>query len=186
MWKRFVTACDTFFERRNAATSSQRNIEQENLKLKREIIEKIKAIDTTLPAGQQTSQLSALSQEWNSIGFVPFKEKDKIYKEYREASNAIYEALHINANERKIANFRNNINKGGNSLQRERDHLIRQYETLKNEISTYENNLGFLSVSNKKGESLVDVMRQRVEKLKQDAQVILKKIHLVEEEMEKE
>ena len=186
LWKRFVTACDTFFERRNAATSSQRNIEQENLKLKREIIEKIKAIDTTLPAGQQTSQLSALSQEWNSIGFVPFKEKDKIYKEYREASNAIYETLHINANERKIANFRNNINKGGNSLQRERDHLIRQYETLKNEISTYENNLGFLSVSNKKGESLVDVMRQRVEKLKQDAQVILKKIHLVEEEMEKE
>ncbi len=186
LWKRFVTACDTFFEKRNAATSSQRSIEQENLKLKREIIEKIKAIDTTLPAEEQTKQLSALAQEWNNIGFVPFKEKDKIYKEYREASNAIYEALHINANERRIANFRNNINKGGSNLQRERDHLIRQYETLKNEISTYENNIGFLSVSNKKGESLVDIMCQKVEKLKQDAQVILKKIHLVEEEMDKE
>ena len=84
-----------------------------------------------------------------------------------------------------MANFRNNIGKSGNSLQRERDHLIRQYETLKNEIATYENNLGFLSVSNKKGESLVDVMRQKVEKLKKDAQIILQKIHLVEDEIEK-
>ena len=70
-------------------------------------------------------------------------------------------------------------------MQRERDHLIRQYETLKSEIATYENNLGFLSASNKKGESLVDVMRQKVEKLKKDAQVILQKIRLVEDEIEK-
>ena len=186
LWKRFVTACDYFFERRNAATSSQRSVEQENLKLKRAVIEKIKAIDTTLPAGEQTKQLQALAQEWNSIGFVPFKEKDKLYKEYREATNAIYDKLHTSANERKLANFRNNMGKGGNSLQRERDHLIRQYEAMKNEIATYENNIGFLSVSNKKGASLVDVMRQKVEKLKQDAQVILEKIHLVEDEIEKE
>lgn len=186
LWKRFTAACDTFFERRNAATSSQRSVEQENLKQKREIIEAIKSIDTTLPADEQTKQISALSEKWNSIGFVPFKEKDKIYKEYKQAINSIYEKLHVNANERKLANFRNNIGKSGNSLQRERDHLIRQYETLKNEISTYENNLGFLSASNKKGESLVDVMRQKVEKLKQDAEVILKKIRLVEDEIEKE
>ena len=186
LWKRFVSACDYFFERRNAATSSQRSVEQENLRLKRAVIEKIKAIDTTLPAGEQTKQLQALTQEWNSIGFVPFKEKDKLYKEYREATNAIYDKLHTSANERKLANFRNNMGKGGNSLQRERDHLIRQYEAMKSEIATYENNIGFLSVSNKKGASLVDVMRQKVEKLKQDAQVILEKIHLVEDEIEKE
>ena len=186
LWKRFVSACDYFFERRNAATSSQRNVEQENLKLKREIIEKIKGIDTTLPAPEQTKQLQALTQEWNSIGFVPFKEKDKLYKEYREATNALYEKLHASANERKLANFRNNMGKGGNSLQREHEHLIRQYEAMKNEIATYENNIGFLSVSNKKGASLVDVMRQKVEKLKQDAKVILEKIHLIEDEIEKE
>ena len=185
LWKRFVGACDAFFERRNAATSDQRNVEQENLKQKRAIIEKLKGIDTTLPADEQTKQVSALVKEWNSIGHVPFKEKDRIYKEYKQATNAIYEQLHINANERRLANFRNNIGKGGNSLQRERDHLIRQYETLKNEIATYENNLGFLSTSNKKGESLVDVMRQKVEKLKQDAQVIMQKIRLVEDEIEK-
>ena len=186
LWKRFVTACDTFFERRNAATSSQRNIEQDNLKQKREVIEALKNIDTTLPADEQTKQISALTAKWNAIGFVPFKEKDKIYKEYKQLLNALYEKLHIDANERKLNRFRNSIGKSGNSLQRERDHLIRQYEAMKNEISTYENNIGFLSVSNKKGASLVDVMRQKVDKLKQDAQVILQKIHLIEEEIEKE
>ena len=185
LWKRFVTACDTFFERRNAATSSQRSVEQENLKKKREVIEKIKAIDSTLPGEEQTKQLAVLTQEWNSIGFVPFKEKDNVYKEYKQATNALYEALHVNANERKLANFRNNIAKGGNSLQREREHLIRQYEAMKSEIATYENNIGFLSVSNKKGASLVDVMKQKVDKLKKDAQVVLEKIHLVEDEIEK-
>ena len=185
LWKRFVTACDTFFERRNAATSSQRSVEQENLKKKREVIEKIKAIDSTLPGEEQTKQLAVLTQEWNSIGFVPFKEKDNVYKEYKQATNALYEALHVNANERKLANFRNNIAKGGNSLQREREHLIRQYEAMKSEIATYENNIGFLSVSNKKGASLVDVMKQKVDKLKKDAQVVLEKIHMVEDEIEK-
>ena len=186
MWKRFVSACDCFFERRNAATSTQRNAEQENLERKREIIAKINAIDTTQPAAEQTKQLQALTQEWNAIGHVPFKEKDKLYKEYRQSTSAIYDKLHINANERKLANFRNNIGKGAGSLQREREHLIRQYEAMKNEIATYENNIGFLSVSNKKGASLVDVMRQKVEKLKLDAKVILDKIHLVEDEIEKE
>ena len=185
LWKRFVTACDTFFERRNAATSSQRTEEHNNLVQKREVIEALKAIDSTLPAEELSKLISELTAKWNSIGFVPFKEKDKIFKEYKTVLNAIYEKLHINANERKLANFRNNISKGGTSLQRERDHLIRQYETLKGEIATYENNIGFLSVSNKKGASLVDVMRQKVEKLKQDAQVILQKIRLIEDEIEK-
>ncbi|MBQ2778323.1 MAG: DUF349 domain-containing protein [Bacteroidaceae bacterium] len=186
LWKRFVSACDEFFERRNKATSSQRSVEQENLKSKREVIAKIKAIDETLPEDEQIKSLNALTAEWNSIGFVPFKEKDKLYKEYKSAINAVYERLHVNANARKLADFRNNIAKGGNSLTRERERLIRQYENLKTEIQTYENNLGFLSTSNKKGESLVDVMRQRMEKLKDDAQIILKKIHLIEEEIEKQ
>ena len=185
LWKRFVTACDAFFEKRNAATSSQRSIEQENLRKKRDVIDRIKAIDSTLPGEEQIKQLSVLTQEWNSIGFVPFKEKDNVYKEYKQATNALYEALHVNANERKLANFRNAIAKGVNSLQREREHLIRQYETMKNEIATYENNIGFLSVSNKKGASLVDVMKQKVDKLKKDAKVVLEKIHLVEDEIEK-
>ena len=185
LWKRFVAACDTFFERRNAATSSQRKTEQENLKQKRAVIDSILAIDANAEENEQIKQLNALIPQWNSIGHVPFKEKDSIYKEYKDAINALYERLHVNATQRKLADFRNNISKSGNSLQRERERLIRQYENLKNEIATYENNLGFLSTSNKKGESLVDVMRQRMEKLKGEAEVILKKIHLVEDEIEK-
>ncbi len=184
VWKRFVAACDEFFERRNAATSSQRKSEQENLKQKRAIIEKIKAIDAEAGEQEQIRQLNELNKEWNAIGHVPFKEKDIIYKEYRNAVNALYERLHISANERKLSNFRNSIAKGGNSLQRERERLIRQYEALKAEIATYSNNLGFLSTSSKKGASLVDVMKQKMEKLKSDAEVVLKKIHLIEEEME--
>ena len=184
VWKRFVAACDAFFERRNAATSSQRKSEQENLKQKRAVIEKVKAIDTNAPEQEQVKQLNELNKEWNAIGHVPFKEKDNIYKEYKEAVSAIYEKLHTSANERKLSNFRSNIAKGGNSLQRERERLIRQYEALKAEIATYNNNLGFLNTSSKKGESLIDVMRQKMEKLKGDAEVILKKIHLIEEEME--
>ena len=185
LWKRFVGACDEFFERRNKATSSQRSIEQENLRLKRQIIEKVRAIDATLSENEQIRQVNALSAEWNAIGFVPFKEKDKIYKEYKAEINAIYERLHANSNQRKMADFRNNIASGGNNLSRERERLIRQYENLKAEIATYENNIGFLSSSNKKGQSLVDVMHQKMEKLKGDAQIILKKIHLIEEEIEK-
>ena len=185
VWKRFVAACDEFFEKRNAATSSQRKTEQENLKQKRAIIENITAINPEASESEQTKQLNELIQQWNNAGHVPFKEKDKIYKEYKQAINALYERLHISANERKLSDFRNNISKGGNSLQRERERLIRQYENMKAELATYENNLGFLSTSNKKGQSLVDVMRQKMEKLKGDAQVVLQKIHLIEEEMEK-
>lgn len=186
LWKRFVNACDEFFEKRNKATSSQRSIELENLKQKREIIAKIKEIDATLPEDEQIKTLSSLTNEWNSIGFVPFKEKDKIHKEYKTTINGIYERLHISANARKLADFRNNIAKGGSSLTRERDRLIRQYENMKSEITTYENNLGFLSTSSKKGAGLLDVMRQKMEKLKGDAQVLLEKIHLIEEEIEKQ
>ena len=185
LWKRFVGACDYFFERRNKATSSQRSVELENLKLKREIISKLQALSTEAAPEEQEAQLSAIIKEWNKVGHVPFRDKDKLYKEYKQAVDAIYEKLHINANERKLSEFRNNIAKGGDNLGRERDRLIRQHEAMKVEIKTYENNLGFLSASNKKGASLVDVMHQKVEKLKADAEIILKKIRLIEEQMEK-
>ena len=185
LWKRFIGACDYFFERRNKATSSQRSVELENLKQKREIIASLKAIDAATAAEEQESKVAALTKEWNKVGHVPFKDKDKLYKEYKQVLDAIYERLQISANERKLSEFRSNIAKNSDNLSRERDRLIRQYEAMKVEIKTYENNLGFLSASNKKGANLVDVMHQKVEKLKVDAEVILKKIRLVEEEMDK-
>lgn len=185
LWKRFISACDYFFERRNKATSSQRSVELENLKQKREIIAKLKAVDTEIAPEEQEAMVAALSKEWNKVGFVPFKDKDKVYKEYKQTLDAIYERLHITANERKLSEFRTNIAKSGDNLGRERERLIRQHEAMKAEIKTYENNLGFLSASNRKGASLVDVMHQKVEKLKADAEIILKKIRLIEEQMEK-
>ena len=185
LWKRFIGACDYFFERRNKATSSQRSVELENLKLKREIIERLKAITADTATEEQEATLAELTKEWNKIGHVPFRDKDKLYKEYKQTIDAIYERLHISANERRLTEFRNNISKGGENLSRERERLIRQHEAMKAEIKTYENNIGFLSASNKKGASIVDAMLQRVEKIKAEAEIVLKKIKLIEDEMGK-
>lgn len=185
LWKRFIGACDYFFERRNKATSSQRTTELANLKLKREIIERLKAITPEMPTEEQEEMLSELTKEWNKTGHVPFRDKDKLYKEYKQTIDAIYERLHISANERKLTEFRNNISKGGENLSRERERLIRQHEAMKAEIKTFENNIGFLSASNKKGASIVDAMRQRIEKIKVEAEIVLKKIKLIEDEMGK-
>ncbi|MBE6268767.1 MAG: DUF349 domain-containing protein [Bacteroidales bacterium] len=185
LWKRFIGACDYFFERRNKATSSQRSVELENLKLKREIIERLKAITAETATEEQEATLAELTKEWNKIGHVPFRDKDKLYKEYKQTIDAIYERLHISANERRLTEFRNNISKGGENLSRERERLIRQHEAMKAEIKTYENNIGFLSASNKKGASIVDAMLQRVEKIKAEAEIVLKKIKLIEDEMGK-
>ena len=185
LWKRFIGACDYFFERRNKATSSQRTIELENLKLKRDIIERLKAISAESPAEEQEAALAELTKEWNKTGHVPFKDKDKLYKEYKQTIDAIYERLHITANERRLTEFRNNISKSGENLSRERERLIRQHEAMKAEIKTYENNIGFLNASNKKGASIVDAMLQRVEKIKADAEIVLKKIKLIEDEINK-
>ena len=144
------------------------------------MIEKIKAIDSSLPGEEQTKQLAVLTQEWNAIGFVPFKEKDNVYKEYKQATNALYEALHVNANERKLANFRNNIAKGGGSLQREREHLIRQYEAMKNEIATYENNIGFFAMS-KNAEPLIKQMQERIDAAKAELNALAQQIKALNE-----
>ena len=105
LWKRFIGACDYFFERRNKATSSQRAVELENLKQKRAVIESLKAIDATSPAEEQEAAVSKLTKEWSKVGHVPFKDKDKLYKEYKQTLDAIYERLQISANERKLSEF---------------------------------------------------------------------------------
>lgn len=192
IWKRFISACDYFFEQKNKATSSQRSVETENLEKKKEIIEKLTNLDETLEAEEAGSQIRELMKEWSSIGHVPFKEKDKLYKQYHELIDKHFERLNISVSNKKLSNFKSSISNissqgnKGNSLYREREKLIRSYESMKNEINTYENNLGFLSSSSKKGNSLVTEMNKKVEKLKADLELILKKIEVLDESMKKE
>ena len=185
IWKRFVTACDYFFEQKNKADSVHKSAEQENLEKKKAIIEKLNEINQADQSDEQTNTIiRGLMKEWNGIGHVPFKDKDKIYKQYHQVIDTLFKKQNLSASQKKLSNFKSSINKEAN-LYREREKLMRAYENMKNEIKTYENNLGFLSSSSKKGNSLVTEMNRKVEKLKDDLQLIIQKIKVIDESIQK-
>lgn len=186
IWKRFIGACDYFFEQKNKATSSQRSVEQENMVQKRAIIEKLNVIDAQeTPDENAGNTIRELMKEWNGIGHVPFKEKDKLYKQYHAVIDKLFDKLNLSASQKRLSNFKSNIGKE-NNIYREREKLVRAYESMKNDIQTYENNLGFLSSSSKKGSSLVTEINRKVEKLKAELELILKKIEVIDQSTRKE
>lgn len=185
LWAEFVAACNKFFEARNAATAGTRNEEQQNLDRKKEIIAKLKELlDSTADNVQAT--LQQLIDKYGKIGHVPFKEKDKLFKEYHKVVDALYKQLNISASKQRLDNFKSSIKsmakQGEDMLDNERGRLMRRYEQLKSEITTYENNLGFLNASSKKGNSLIDEMNRKVNKLKDDLELIRQKIKAIDAE----
>ena len=187
IWKRFITACDYFFEQKNKSTSGQRTLETENLTKKKELVAKISAFEKSDNATESLNTLRSLMAEWNTIGHVPFKEKDKIYKEYRDAVDKQFDMLNLDSTNRRMDNFRTNLKdiagKGENKLYRERDKLMRSYEHLKSEIATYENNICFFTSSSKKGGGLIKEMERKIESLKEESKLIEQKINLIDENM---
>ena len=191
-WKRFIGACDYFFEQKNLHFSSQKTEEIDNLKKKKEIIEKINAIDTNLPTAEAIAIIRDLITEWNRIGFVPFREKDKIHREYRKAVDKHFDRLKLDESERRLQTFKSgltDISRGDerskNKLLNERDKLMRTYERLKSDIQTYENNIGFLSVSSKGGGGLMKEMTRKINSLKDELNLLVKKIEVIDENFEK-
>ncbi|MDD3037097.1 DUF349 domain-containing protein [Bacteroides sp.] len=187
IWKRFISACDYFFEQKNKATSSQRSVEVENMDKKKALIEKLSAIDENMDTNEANTLVRELMKEWNSIGHVPFKEKDKLYKQYHGLIDQLFDRFNINASNKKLSNFRSNINNiqesGPQSLYREREKLVRTYDNMKNELQTYENNLGFLTSTSKKGSSLLTELNRKVDKLKADLELIMQKIKVIDESL---
>lgn len=185
VWKRFITACDYFFEQRNKNRSGRQAEEQQNLVKKKELIERIKAFEKLENPNDSLAALRALAAEWHNIGFVPYKEKDKIYKEYRAALDAQFDNLNISVSQRRLESFKSNLKdmtqKGENKLFREREKLVRAYENLKNEIATYENNMGFLSISSKKGGGMLQEMERKIEALKEECRLLEQKINMIDE-----
>ncbi|MBP1531130.1 MAG: DUF349 domain-containing protein [Bacteroidaceae bacterium] len=186
LWKRFVGACDHFFEAKNQATAGQREEEKENLTKKKDIIERLRALAEE--GAEATAQkVHELQAEWNAVGFVPIRDKDKIYKQYREAVDTLYKKLNLSQAERRLSSFKTTLKvsaeAGANTLARERDRLARAYDIMKAELQTYENNIGFLSASSKKGNSLVQEIEKKVEKLKDELNLLREKIKAVETEM---
>ena len=186
IWKRFVSACDYFYEQKNKAESSHKVVEQENLEKKKAILNKLSEYNAMDAEAISAEAIKQLSKEWNAIGHVPFKEKDRIYKQYHALVDSLYNKLNISASQKKLKNFKSNISNKENNIYRERERLVRAYENMKNEIQTYENNLGFLNSTSKKGNGLVQEMNRKVEKLKADLDLMLKKIEMIDESINKQ
>ena len=183
LWEEFLGACNKFFEARKAAGAGQHSEEYANLDKKREVIAKLKNIAEE--AGEDIlEKVQSLVEEYNAIGHVPFKEKDKIYEEYHAVLDKLYKELNISVAKRRLNNFKQNLKqvaeRGENALDNERARLFRQYEAIKQEVQTYENNLGFLNASSKKGNSLIDEMNRKVQKLKDDMNLVREKIKAID------
>ena len=185
LWNDFLAACNKFFEARNAANAGTRNEEHANLDKKREIIGKLNALAQEAGDNMQAT-VQKLVEEYQAVGHVPYKEKDKLYKEYHEALDKLYKEFNISTARRRLDNFKNNLKdmakRGEDALDNERARLFRQYEAIKQEVQTYENNLGFLNVSSKKGSSLIDEMNRKVQKLKDDMELVRQKIKAIDAE----
>lgn len=185
LWNEFIAACNHFFEARNNANAGTRNEERANLEKKRSIIEQLKAL-TENAEGNIQEKVRELIDEYNGIGHVPFKEKDKLYKEYHDILDKLYKELNISTARRRLDKFKNNLKnvaeKGADALDNERARLMRRYEAIKQEVQTYENNLGFLNASSKKGNSLIDEMNRKVQKLKDDMNLVREKIKAIDAE----
>lgn len=188
IWKRFITACDYFFDNKNKNVSSQKSEEQTNLEAKKALIEKVKTMDESLDTEEAITTLKEWIAEWNEIGHVPFKEKDKVYKAFHEAVDAQFYRLKVDQRDRRMKSYRNNVSemagKGKGKLYSERDRLMRTYERMKNDLQTYENNIGFLTISSKGGSGLVKEMERKIEKLKAEMELTVKKIEAIDENLE--
>ena len=183
LWEEFLGACNKFFEARNAAGAGQRSEEHQNLAKKREIIEQLKAAAEEAGEGLQ-EKVQKLVEDYQAVGHVPYKEKDKLYEEYHAVLDKLYKDLNISVAKRRLNNFKQNLKqvaeRGENALDSERTRLMRQYETIRQEVQTYENNLGFLNASSKKGSSLIDEMNRKVQKLKDDMNLVREKIKAID------
>ena len=185
LWNDFITACNHFFEARNAAHAGTRGEERENLSKKKAVIAKLKEMMGTTP-DNAAEAIKQLIEEYNAIGHVPFNEKDKVYAHFHDTVDKLYKELNISVASQKLDDFKSNLKnlakKGADVVDNERGKLMRRYESLKSEIQTYENNLGFLTAKSKKGNSLVDEMNRKVTRLKDDLELVRQKIKAIDQQ----
>lgn len=186
VWRRFLDACDYFFERKKKNTSGTRRNERANLEQKADIIAKLKEIaagDLTADREGIIKKVKDLQAEWQSVGHVPFAEKDNIYNEYRAVCDDIYGRLNVGRRGSRMEAFENSISEIGSDQQklyRERERLLRVYEQRKGELQTYENNMGFLSAKTKNADSMLREMQRRMQRLRDDLAELEAKIKSID------
>ena len=185
VWKRFISACDHFFEEKKKNTSSQRSVEHDNLKAKKEIIAQVNAIlEDEANAEEAPAKIRELMSKWQSIGHVPYKEKDKIYAAYKEAIDKAFEKFDMKAIRARLSNFESSMSQSGSDkVYHERERLVRAYEQKCNELKTYENNMGFFNARSKSGNTLVKEMERKIANLKDDIALLEQKIKIIDEKL---
>ncbi len=187
IWKRFIAACDYFFEQKKLNSSEQHSTEKQNLLAKLAIIEKLENFEKKETSDETVAALKQISDEFNAVGFVPFKEKDKIYKRFKNALNKQYDTVNIDLKHRKLDRFRTNLidmeTQGETKLLTERRKLLRVYEGIKSEIATSENNLGFFSVKSKSSQGLLADMEQKINAQRKELLLVEEKINLIDEKL---
>lgn len=187
VWKRFLSACDYFFDRKKQEAPNTVAQEQQNLSLKKDLIARMEQFEHCGTVEESVAAIRAMINEFNAIGFVPFKEKDKIYKQFREAVDKQFDALNVDKTLRKLDTFRSNLQdmqtKGENKLLDERRKLLRVYDNLKAEIAISENNIGFFSAKSKKSENMLKEMERKINSLKEELRLIETKIGLIDEKL---
>ena len=177
VWKRFIAACDHFFEQKKKQNVNVHAVEHENLKAKKEIIATLKS--TIEEAAEDAAQtVRNLMDRWQEIGHVPFKEKDKIYAQYRELVDKAFDTLNMRGSRSGGDGGSRGYRQSSGSERglSERDRLVRTYEQRLNELKTFENNMGFLTANTKSGNSLVQEMERRIARLKEEIAELEQKI----------
>ncbi|MBQ5466907.1 MAG: DUF349 domain-containing protein [Muribaculaceae bacterium] len=185
IWKRFIAACDYFFEEKKKQTSNIHTQEHQNLKTKKDIIASINAILNDEAAEEPATKVRELMQQWQEVGHVPYKEKDKIYAEYKEAIDKAFDKYDMKAVRARMANFENSLNQmaGIDKVYHERERMVRTYEQKCQELKTYENNLGFFNARSNTGNTIVKEMERKIAKIKEDIAMLEQKIKLIDEKI---
>ena len=185
LWQRFTSACNYFFDERKRQNKERHREEQENLDRKRDIIARLSELPKDGDRREIMPKIKELQAEWQTVGFVPFKMKDKIFTEYRAVCDALYDAYNQREARQRMSNFQNRVSelKGdGNKINRERDRLIRVCESRRMELKTIENNMGFFSVKSSAGNSMLKDMENKVKRIKEDIKELEAKIALLDAE----
>ncbi len=185
VWKRFTEACNYFFDERKKQNRERRREETDNLDAKRKVIEALSQLPKDGDRAEVIGRVKELQAEWNAIGFVPFKMKDKLYAEYREVVDALYNAYNTRESRQRMSNFENRVSelKGDDRMMgRERDRLVRALESRRSELHTIENNMGFFNVKSSAGNSLLKDMEHKLKRLREDIREIEEKIALLDTE----
>lgn len=184
VWKRFIAACDEFFEAKKKLSNNVHAVEHENLKAKKEVIAALNEVIETGEGKEAVAKVKEYVAKWQEIGHVPFKEKDKIYAEYRAAVDKAYEKFDMKGSKANLANFETNLNQiSGDKVYHERERLVRTYETKCNELKTYQNNMGFLNATSKSGNSLVKELERKIDRIKEDIALLEQKIKMIDEKI---